>query len=395
MTMDYEHGVILAVDDTPENLGLLFEYLDQAGFTVLLVQNGENALKQAEQNLPDLILLDIMMPGLNGFEVCQLLKKNAKTRGIPVIFMTALNDPEDKIKGFELGGVDYITKPIQYREVLARVKTHLTLRRLQQELEEKNRHLERQGEQLQELNASKDRFFSILSHDLRSPFNGLCGITEILLDHFDDFPPEKIKDFLGRLKESTDMLYALLENLLTWSRVQAGRLDYFPQQLEIHELIRNTVQLFSPNAEQKQISLVNTVKEPVYAVGDGKMIDTVIRNLLSNAIKFTHPGGKVHISAQQDETQLTVSVSDSGIGIDKDHQPRLFRIDESFKRLGTAEERGTGLGLILCKEFIEQHHGTIWVESESGKGSTFRFTLPLHRDEKKDRSQTQTSHLSL
>lgn len=150
----------------------------------------------------------------------------------------------------------------------------------------------------------------------------------------------------------------------------------------MHEMIRQTIHLFLPNAEQKQITLVDTVQEALYAVGDGKMVDTVIRNLLSNAIKFTHPGGTVQVSVEQDEMEMIISVLDSGIGISETHQSKLFRIDESFKRLGTAEERGTGLGLILCKEFVEQHHGRIWVESEEGKGSAFRFTLPIYTPEK-------------
>ena len=375
--MDNEiQGVILAVDDNPENLGLLFDYLDLAGFTVLLVQESPNAATHAEKHLPDLILLDVMMPGLNGFEVCRRLKENPATRDIPVIFMTALTDLDDKVKGFEVGGVDYVTKPIQYKEVLARVKTHMTIRKLQKQLEEKNKRLERQGEELKGLNASKDRFFSILSHDLRAPFTGLCGMTDIMLEYFDDYQPSEIKESLQKFKKTTDNLYSLIENLLTWSGIQSGKIDFMPQLFPLLGQVTNVLQLFNSNAEQKQIRLENRLgsEYPVYA--DVKMLDTVLRNLVSNALKFTHPEGSISVSAVPEDTMLKISVIDTGIGIDPKYQERLFRIDAEFKRPGTANERGTGLGLVLCKEFVEQHGGRLWVESEAGKGSVFNFTLP-------------------
>jgi signal transduction histidine kinase len=370
-------GVILAIDDNPENLGLLFDYLDLAGFTVLLVQESHYAVKHAEKNLPDLILLDIMMPGMNGFEVCRLLKENPATQDIPIIFMTALSDLEDKVKGFEIGGVDYITKPIQYKEVLARVKTHMTIRKLQKQLEEKNQRLETQGEELKALNASKDRFFSILSHDLRAPFTGLCGMTDMLIDYFDEYTPEEIQASLHKFKKTTDNLFSLIENLLTWSGIQSGKIDFMPQKIPMTDQVINVLQLFSSNAEQKQIRLENKLEQRYSVHADVKMLDTVLRNLVSNALKFTHPEGSIVVSAVPEDTMLKVSVADTGIGIDPKFHDRLFRIDAEFKRPGTANERGTGLGLVLCKEFVEQHGGRLWVESTAGEGSVFNFTLPL------------------
>lgn len=369
-------SVILVVDDMPENLGILFNYLDQRGFTVLLVQNGENALKQAQTCPPDIILLDVMMPGLNGFDVCQRLKANETTRHIPVIFMSALSETVDKLQGFEVGGVDYITKPIQCEEVEARVKAHLMLCKLQQELQEKNTALAEKNEQLQAANASKDRFFSIISHDLRTPFIGLIGLTQVLTEDFETYPQEDIKQLLIKLRKTSEIFYALLENLLTWSRSQLGMIEMSPQILNIRETIAPNLRIFEQTAREKQITLTMTLAEPMLVYVDEKMLETILRNLLSNAVKFTPRGGSVTISGVQDGSLTTISVSDTGIGIGEEYLPRLFRIDAQYKRKGTADEQGTGLGLILCQEFIEKSGGKIWVESSVNEGSTFKFTLP-------------------
>lgn len=388
-------GMILVVDDRPENLGVLFDYLDQKGFTVLLVQNGANALKQAEQNQPDIILLDVMMPDVNGFEVCRRLKANDRTKEIPVIFITALSETVDKIRGFEVGGVDYITKPFQHEEVVARVKTHITICKLQRELMEKsavlqqyvellaqkNTELDEKNLQLQELNVNKDRFFSIISHDLRSPFVGLLGLTQLLTDDLDNFSREQLHAMLGKLRKSTEHLYALLENLLTWSRLQRGLIECHPQRVNLHEIVSRNLKLLTPNADQKNIRLEHAVPEKTVVKADIKMIDTIVRNLVSNAVKFTPSGGRVTVSAaSHNEGLVRLTVCDSGIGIDPEYLPKLFRIDTKYTRLGTADERGTGLGLILCKDFVERNGGTIWVESERNQGAAYHITLPKNQE---------------
>jgi len=383
-------GVILAVDDTPENLGVLFDYLDQFGFTVLLVQNGVNALKQAEESLPDLILLDIMMPDLNGFEVCERLKANEITKDIPVIFMTALSDTVDKVRGFAVGGVDYITKPLQHEEVVERVRTHTTIRRLQRELlekntilqqyvellAEKNTELDEKNAQLEEVNASKDRFFSIISHDLRSPFVGLLGLTQLISEEFENYSREKIHSIITKLYKSTENLYALIENLLTWSRLQRGMIECHPQPIIMRTAVQRTMAVLTSNAEQKDIELRNVIAPEAVGYMDMKMLDTVLRNLISNALKFTRSNGSITVSAEEHDGMLTIAVADTGIGLGPEHVPKLFQIDSKFTRTGTANERGTGLGLILCKEFVERNGGTIRVESEEGVGTTFFFTAP-------------------
>ena len=177
------------------------------------------------------------------------------------------------------------------------------------------------------------------------------------------------------LRGMSETLYALLDNLLTWSRVQHGVIEYHPQTIDVQKVITRNVAIFTSNAEQKQIILRTAFQDQTTAYADKKMVDTIIRNLLSNALKFTYPGGNIEVSAMQNGSYVTVSVADTGIGIDEKHIPKLFRIDAKYKRIGTANEKGTGLGLILCKEFVEKHGGKIWAESEVGKGTTFTFTL--------------------
>ena len=370
-----EKFLILIVDDKLENLKTLVLHLKRHGFGIILAQSGEEALERIEHVTPDLILLDVLMPVIDGFETCRRLKKHETAKDIPVIFMTALSDTVDKIKGFDMGGVDYITKPFQHEEVQARIQTHLTIRKLQQQLQAQNVLLKEQNAQLEELNASKDKFLSIIAHDLRSPFSSLRGLIRFTTENISGYNQEKLEQILELLGESTDNLYALVENLLTWSRIQRGVIEYHPQYIDIREIVARNITLFTSLAQQKQITLRNVIEEDISAYADTNMIDAVIRNLLSNAIKFTHPGGHIEIAATQDETSVEISVSDNGIGIGEKGLQKLFRIDAKYKQLGTARERGTGLGLILCKEFIEKHGGRIWIESEVEKGSTFRFTL--------------------
>jgi signal transduction histidine kinase len=379
----HSEGLILAGDDSPENLGILFHHLDEAGFTVFLVQNSENALEQARETRPNLVLLDVMMPGLDGFEVCHRLKADEVTKDIPVIFMTALTDTESKMKGFEAGGVDYITKPFHPEEVAARVRTHLTIRRLQGELQQKNALLEHHVEllaekntQLNDVNASKNKFFSIIAHDLRGPLFSLRELSNLILEDFESRSKEELLRMLTAQRDTTANLYALLENLLTWARIQRGKIEYFPQTVFLDQVVTANLDLLQMAAEQKQITLENLIREKVTAYADYHMINTIVRNLLSNAVKFTHSGGNVNVKAHQEDNSITVTVSDTGTGISKQHLPELFRIDAHYTRSGTANERGTGLGLILCKEFIERNNGTIWIESDIGKGTTVNFTLP-------------------
>ena len=367
---------ILVVDDNPTNLQVLLESLKRTGFKILVARTGESAIQQAEYGKPDLILLDVMMPGIDGFETCRRFKTLEAFKDIPIIFMTALTDTTDKLKGFQAGGVDYVTKPLQHEEVLARVVTHLTIRRLQQESREQHLLLQEKHAELQALNASKDKFFSIISHDLRSPLSSVLVGLRLLTDTESRLTDNEKNELIRDSHRTVEQLYNLLDNLLVWSRLQRGLMEYAPQPLDLRPLFERNATLFAANAEQKQIAIRQTVAEPVIAFADSHMIDAIIRNLISNALKFTEARGAITLSARQNDQRVEMAVADTGIGMDAETVAKLFRLDVRYNQLGTAGEKGTGLGLNVCKEFAEKNGGSIAVESVVGAGTTFRVTLP-------------------
>ena len=367
---------ILVVDDNPTNLQVLLESLKRTGFKILVARTGESAIQQAEYGKPDLILLDVMMPGIDGFETCRRFKTLEAFKEIPIIFMTALTDTTDKLKGFQAGGVDYVTKPLQHEEVLARVVTHLTIRRLQQESREQHLLLQEKHAELQALNASKDKFFSIISHDLRSPLSSVLVGLRLLTDPENRVSESEKEELLHDSRKTVEQLYSLLDNLLVWSRLQRGLMEYAPKPLDLQPLFERNATLFAANAEQKQIAIRQTVTAPIFAFADSQMIDTVIRNLISNALKFTKAQGTITLAASQNAQGVEIIVADTGIGMDAETVAKLFRLDVRYNQLGTAGEKGTGLGLNVCKEFAEKNGGSIAVESVVGAGTTFRVTLP-------------------
>ena len=392
-----EKATILVIDDNTTNLNILLDYLNELSYRVLIAPSGEQALQRLQYARPDVILLDIMMPGIDGFETCRRLKADDTTKDIPVIFMTALTETVDKVRGFSVGGVDYITKPFQHEEVLARVKTHLTIRKLQQELRQQNETLERYAEmlaqkndelkaknaeldeknsQLNLLNADKDKFFSIIAHDLRNPIGALRELPQLIAENLDNYSKDELRRLITMQRDAARNLFELLENLLTWSRMQRGLIEFNPEPIQVSALVQRSIALLTPSAAQKAITLTQAVNPSLLGLADHKMIDAVVRNLISNAIKFTNSGGTIEVSGKDDGAFMTIAVKDDGVGIGEQFLPKLFRIDEQYRRTGTANERGTGLGLILCKEFVERNGGEIRVESKIGNGSTFSFTLP-------------------
>ncbi len=273
---------------------------------------------------------------------------------------------------FDIRIIDTILLPLQ------NIRKRMILKDLlEEELTEQKLTIEKQRKELESLNATKDKFFSIIAHDLKNPFASLIGASDILVDSADELSQEQIKTFSGIINQSARQAYLLLENLLTWSRMQTGSIALKPKEIDLWDLVNEVVILHTGSAENKGINLEAAVDEDLKIVADPNMINTVIRNLVSNAIKFTPSGGNISVSSHTTEKQVEIWVTDTGVGIDSAGQKKLFRIDEQLIKSGTENETGTGLGLILCKEFIEMHKGQIWVESELGKGSSFRFSIPL------------------
>ncbi len=353
---------ILIVDDNPKNIQVAASMLSRQGYQIAFDKDGESALEHINVLKADLILLDIMMPGIDGYEVCGRLKNNPETESIPVIFLTAKADTESIVKGFDVGGVDYITKPFNEAELLARVRTHLKLKQA--------------DSQLRAMNAAKDKFFSIIAHDLRSPFNVLITGLDRIIRYFDILSEDEKRESLKSMRENSHNTFKLIDNLLTWSRSQIGHIACNPEIIHIQNIVNETLVLMNKNAADKNICLISRIQENTMIYADINMITTVIRNLVSNAVKYTTEGGTVTISAKEIGDTWEISISDSGIGIPPEYMQKLFRIDFNQSTPGTAQEQGTGLGLNLCKEFVERNSGKIGLESEVGKGSRFYFTLP-------------------
>lgn len=361
---------VLIVDDIEDNIVVVERLIKKQGLGTLVAYSGMQALSIAESKQPDLILLDVQMPEMDGFEVIKKLKENPKTKGIPVIFLTARTENDAMMEGFQLGGVDYITKPFNSGEVLNRVRTHLELKRSHDLAIEQN-------EKLVTMNATKDRFFSIIAHDLKNPITNFRDITRVLSDKFSDIPNEELQEYLESLRYSSQAICVLLENLLEWSRSQRGAISFTPVEFDFSFLVQNVVEVLQASATNKEI-LIDTsyVPDGMRVIGDVKMLNTVLRNLMSNAIKFTGQGGKVTVSAKKGDQSTEFVVSDTGVGISPLKISNLFKVAENNSTLGTYGEKGTGLGLVLCKEFIDRHTGDIQIESTIGKGTKITVTIP-------------------
>jgi len=258
------------------------------------------------------------------------------------------------------------------------------LREVNEQLIEKQKLIEKQSDVVQEinnqlsvLNSTKDRFFTIIAHDLRNPFNVVIGFSKILLREFQNLPTQTVKEYMEMIHNSSVNGNNLLDNLLQWSRSQTGRISFDPVSLNLWSLVEENLALLSADAQKKNIHIHSFIDSKLMVLADGNMIKTVFRNLISNAIKFTDQNGEITLSAIAERTQVEITVMDNGVGITEDVRNMLFHVNTNISTKGTLNESGTGLGLILCKEFVEKHGGKIWVESEVGKGSKFKFTLPM------------------
>jgi len=529
-------GIVFIVDDNHTVLSFISSLLCEEGYTTYTSETGEQALILIEQQKPDLILLDIRLSGIDGFEVCKQIKANVNLKQIPVIFLTAATELNDKIEGLKLGAVDYICKPFQKEELIARVNTHINFYLLTQQfqnqaieiseskiiqkmninlktanaklgeltktlelsnktlrisssynrslieasidplvtigedgkitdvnnateivtgvnrveligtdfsqyftepekarigyekvfrnekvldyplelqhrdgssisvlynasvyrdengkivgvfaaarditkLKEAEDKLLKLNKQLNELVSTKDKLFSIIAHDLKSPFNSILGFSDLLITNLRKYNFEKSESFLRNINSSAKCTLNLLDNLLNWAKSQTGQIGFNPEKLSLMNIINDILLVLNPSAKIKNISLNNIIIEDIEILADKNMLQTIFRNLISNSIKFTNTNGTINIYTIKKYNFIEISVADNGIGISEEIKEKLFRIESSFTTKGTAEEKGTGLGLILCREFVEMHKGQIWVESELGSGSEFKFTIPIN-----------------
>jgi two-component system, sensor histidine kinase and response regulator len=388
---------ILIVDDIEHNIFTLRSLIEsQFEANIIEATSGEQVLRILNDRTIDLILMDVMMPGMDGFETARLIKNRPKTTNIPIIFISAF-DPTQKLleKGIAAGGFDYLTKPIDDNQLVYRLKMYLRfithefmmnlhLRELNQKLIEEIEERKAAEEtllisknKLKVANASKDKFFSIIAHDLKNPFNGIIGLSSLLIDDYDSFSVEEQKEFILDIKTTAENTFRLLQNLLDWSQTQTGKIHFEPATFVLSSITSVVIDLVKTSAGNKNITLESHIPADIEVYADENMISTVIRNLMLNAIKFTRCGGNIILAARNTGSLVEISVADNGIGISPEHLKKLFNIDSNVVSYGTDGEQGTGLGLILCKEFIEKNAGAIRVESESGVGSTFTISIPV------------------
>ena len=420
---EQHRATILIVDDTPANLGVIVESLEDHGYRIVVATRGEEALKRANYVQPDLVLLDVMMPDLNGFEICRCLKAQPSTRDIPVIFMTSLVSVEDKLTGFSVGGIDYVTKPLQVEEVRARVNTHLSRRAMQKELEEQNAQLQqcqrglelkvaertaelsdanrslrveieerrRAEEEVRRLNAELEArvaertaqltaaneeleaFAYSVSHDLRAPLRAITGFTQLVTEgHSANLASEGL-DHLNKVLLASKRMEVLIQELLTYARTGRGAVHAVP--IPLAPLVQQLEATFGARIAAAGARL--EVSEPLATpLGDATLIGQILANLVDNALKYRRREGipEVRLSATAIGEHVLVQVGDNGIGIPPEHQERIFQV---FQRLHSEHEYpGTGIGLAIVAKAARAMGGELSIESSPGQGSTFSIRLP-------------------
>lgn len=364
---------ILIVDDVMSNVLLLKVLLTNEKFAIATASNERQALEQVEKENPDLVLLDVMMPDMSGFEVAQHLKSNPNTADIPIIFLTALNSTADIVKGFQVGANDFISKPFNKEELIIRVTHQISLVAAKRLILSKT-------EELQRTIAGRDKLYSVIAHDLRSPMGSIKMVLNMLILNL---PSEKIGaemyELLTMANQTTEDVFSLLDNLLKWTKSQIGKLNVVYQDVDLVEVTDGVIEIFSMVASLKKIRIREMKPEKMMVNADIDMLKTVVRNLLSNAIKFSKENSEVLVKMEEVDGMAVVSVQDYGCGISEEGQKKLLHTDTHFSTFGTNNEEGSGLGLLLCKDFVVKNGGKLWFTSKEGEGSIFSFSIPVKK----------------
>ncbi len=346
---------ILIVDDVPKNLQVVGTILRQQGYGVTAAMNGSEALEGLKQKAPDLILLDLMMPEMDGLEVCRRLKADMATAQIPVIFLTASNEMEHLVQGFESGAVDYVTKPFNPPELLARVRTHLELKHAR--------------ERLRELNEEKNEFMGIAAHDLRSPLNAIKGYTEMILED-DEVSPEN-KELVQRIHTGVDRMSEMLKNLLDVNRIERGEINWKPTPTKLTPIVHRVIESLIARAKAKNQTLNFDSQISKHVMVDAEITEQVMENLISNAIKYSPTGKSIYIRLEEKDDGIQFEVKDEGPGISEADQKKLFGKFARLSAKPTGGEQAVGLGLSIVKRMMETMKGRVWCESHPNQGATF------------------------
>ena len=363
---------ILIVDDVVSNVLLLKILLSNEKYQVCTANCGNMAIEQAKAEKPDLILLDVMMPDITGFDAAQILKKDPETTHIPIIFLTALNNPSDLVHGFQVGANDFLTKPFNKEELVVRVFHQI-------KLVAATRIIERQNAELRATIGNRDKMYSVIAHDLRSPMASIRMVLNLVAA---SASPEQIGqemyDLLDKANKESEDVHDLLDNLLKWTKSQTGRLNVVLQDLDLNDIIPGVVDIFEMIAHNKHIKLnYQGSASSVIVTADNDMLKTVVRNFMSNAIKFSPENATIDIILSTEGDFAKVSVRDHGVGIAPERLSSIFNKGETT--YGTGGEEGSGLGLQLCQDFATKNGGSCTVESTLGEGSTFSVLVPLKK----------------
>ena len=363
---------ILIVDDVMSNVLLLKILLTNEKYQVCTANCGNMCIEQAKAEKPDLILLDVMMPDISGFDAAQILKKDPETAHIPIIFLTALNNPSDLVHGFQVGANDFLTKPFNKEELVVRVFHQI-------KLVAATRIIEHQNEELRATISNRDKMYSVIAHDLRSPMASIRMVLNLVVNAMSpEIIGPELFELLDKANRESEEVHDLLDNLLKWTKSQTGRLTVVRQDLDLNDIIPGVVDIFEMIAQTKKIELkYQGSSNPVVVIADNDMLKTIVRNFLSNAIKFSPENSSIEISLNVEGDFAKVSVRDHGVGIAPERIGSIFKKGETT--YGTGGEEGSGLGLQLCADFARKIDGDVMVESVLGEGSTFSVLVPLKK----------------
>ena len=375
-----ETASVLVVDDDQRNVRLMESILRSSGYQVLKAYNGEEALQVVEDDSPDLLLLDVMMPKMSGFELCQRLKGRYETRLLPIIMVTALNALEDKVQALEYGADDFLSKPINKVELLAKVRSVLRVKGLQDELERKKSEIEAVNQELVRMQGFKESMMQMVVHDLKNPLASIMGNVQLIqMQSIEMMAPSRLDELLQRTQESTRQLMRMILNILQIGKLEERKMPLRLEPVPLHRVVQENVDEMMGLSARDGILLENRVNPDLPAPrADRELVSRVIANLLNNAFKHTQSGGQVVVDAQREGAQITLTVSDTGEGIPEELQPRIF---EKFVAGDSGAGRrmlyDSGLGLTFCRLVVDCHGGSIWLRSKPGEGTTVFISLLL------------------
>ena len=373
-------STILVADDDQPNVRLVESILKSNGYAVLRAYDGDEALRKVAEERPDLLLLDVMMPNLSGFEVCRRLREHHETRLLPVIMITALNALEDKVQGLDLGADDFLSKPINRTELLAKVRSILRVRALQEEVERQKKELEGANSELLVIQRFKESMTQMVVHDLKNPLAAIMGNIQLMQLQRAQMTPTRLGELLQRTHDSARQMARMIQNILEVAKLEENKMPLRRQPVHLARIVaEQSAELLSLSARDG-IRLESAVPEDLPAVdADAELVGRILANLLSNAFKHTPSGGRIVIGARDEGGDIVMTVSDDGEGIPEDLQPHIF---EKFVA-GESDDRrrrtyDSGLGLTFCRLAVQAHGGRIWVKSRPGEGTTVHIALPRH-----------------